>query len=224
MQSQIDARADELLGKIATLRSNPHYRIADVFHCRGLRWQDSCAKVRALPEFEGTIFRAYLDANDGCERPSLELLADLIRAAGASGRYRLPADDELVVHVRAGDVINVDADWLAERDRVPALAAMSSRPPKCVLVTCFAFQEFIERGLFLYSDETHARCVQQMRTLLSRLLTAFPEVSFDIYSNRDVDRDLVFMTHARHFVRDKGGFSDLLCELRPLVCGVSETC
>lgn len=205
-------KADRLVAKIVTLKSNPHYRMADVFYSRGFRFQDSAEKVLALPEFDGTILKTYLIENGGYESQNLPLLLEILRRIAFQKSYPSPAEDELVIHVRAGDV--VQHDWFLKEDLVAKVAGFPVR--KCSLAICFAFQEWVERGWWLFSEEKLQTNITMVTTVLEKLINSHPAIDFDVVSNRDVDRDLVYMVMARHFVRDQGGFSDLICDLRSL--------
>jgi hypothetical protein len=71
-------RAERLVSSIVTLRSNPHYRMADVIYQKGQRFDDSTNKVLTLPDFDGTILKAYLQANGAPQPPNWPLLSTLV--------------------------------------------------------------------------------------------------------------------------------------------------
>jgi hypothetical protein len=132
----VTAKAEALVAKIATLSSNPHYRIGDVIYGMSPHHRDSAHNVLSLPEFEGRVLRRYLEER-GLEykRPDFELLARLV----ADVRIESPAEDEVAIHVRAGDV--VEHDWFLQRDFAREILRYE-RARRVRIVTCFAFQEF----------------------------------------------------------------------------------
>lgn len=203
---------DQLIGKIVTIRSNPHYRIGDVFYAKGLRFQDSADHVLALPEFKGTILQTYLARNGGIYPQNLFLLNDVIREITAVRNYRVPEPDETVAHVRAGDA--VELDWFLSEDLFQRMASAEGK--RLSIVICFQFAEFPKMNWWMFSEEKLAENITRFRTFLTRLIEARPDLAIDIRSSPDIDSDLVYMIGATRFVRDKGGFSDLICDLRTL--------
>lgn len=208
--------ADRLVAQICLLRSNQHYRVADVVFNRGFRWEDSAGQVMARAEFDDTILKRYLLANGGCVPTNLPLLARLIAEARDAMAYPVPDADELVIHIRAGDV--VEHDWFLSRD-LAAIVGDAGQPRKCTIVTSFAFQEWPDRGAWLFSHEKLAENRRRMCEALVRLLDAIPDLALSVYSHDDVDRDMTYLAHAARFVPDHGGFSELMVEVQPLVLG-----
>lgn len=209
--SDCHSQAAQLVSKIVTLKSNPHYRMSDVVYSRPYRWQDSAEKVLALPEFEGTLLRQYLEVNSVGAPPNLRLLRVLVEQAIATHGYKLPERDELVVHIRAGDV--VEHDWFMQRNYAEEIGRYGN-VSRCSIVTCFAFQEFVERQWWMFSEEKLSKNIAKVTALFEDLLARYPSISFDVVSNRDIDQDFVYMVMAPHFIRDAGGFSELAENVR----------
>jgi hypothetical protein len=55
---------------------------------------------------------------------------------------------------------------------------------------------------------------QRLTRLIRDLIWQFPQIDFDVVSNVHVDADLACLAAAPHFVRDVGGFSDIVEEVR----------
>ncbi|MFC1670637.1 hypothetical protein ACFL20_09600 [Spirochaetota bacterium] len=210
-----------LLDKINTIQSNPHYRVADVFYSSGERWQDSANKVLRLPEFEDTILKKYLVANKGCREKNYDLLKDIIEQHAIAKSYLLPHKNELVLHVRAGDV--VVHEWFLKKDYISLISIALDRNPNITtitIVTCFAYQAFPEKLRWMYSDEKDRLNRDMLGKLLSDIYDKFRRYELKIVSNENVDEDLCYMFHANYFIPDGGkgigwsGFSHLIEELR----------
>ena len=201
----------QLISKIVTLKSNPHYRMADVVYRKGFRYRDSTQAILAASEFEGTILKRYLLDNPDIESPNIPLLSRIVGRTVASRKLHLPQHDELVVHIRAGDV--VEHDWFLKTNFAEQIEKYSTARI-CSIVICFAFQEFIEKGWWLFSNEKLQKNVAMLEALLVNLLSQFPEIRFDVVSHREIDADFIYMVMAPHFIRDQGGFSDLICDVR----------
>jgi hypothetical protein len=119
--------------------------------------------------------------------------------------------DEIAIHIRAGDV--VEHDWFLQRDFSGELARHRFAG-RCTLVSCFAFQEFTERRMWLFTEEKLQANIERLSALLSSLLQQFPHIRFEVVSHEDIDRDFVYLASAPHFIRDVGGFSDLVEAVR----------
>ena len=204
-------RAQNLVDKIKVLESNPHYRIADVFYMRGWRYRDSAIQVCKEPAFSDSILRLYLDSSKNASAPCIVKMQAACSEFLSNNTVEVPQENEVVIHVRAGDVI--DNSWFL---KTPFIEELKNHPDaqKCTIVTCFAFQEYKERNKWMYSDEKLAENRIQMRGLFIDMMEMFPSLEFDVRSSERQDLDLLYMVHADHFIRDKGGFSDLVCDLR----------
>jgi hypothetical protein len=209
--------AEDLLAKIVTLQSNPHYRVADVYYRRGVRWADSTKHVLSRPEFEGTILRCYVELNGGTERQNIGLLWDVIEGATKRHDYPTPKPDELVIHVRAGDTII--QPWFLSQNLSEQIDRFDL--PRCSLVIAFAFQEFAERNAWMFSQEKLDENLTRIRTEVEQLLFHHPGVQFDVVSSPNIDRDFAYMAAADHFVRDHGGFSELISDLHAYRRGIA---
>lgn len=203
-------RAADLVLKIVTLTSNPHYRMSDIVFGLGARHEDSAKQVLSLPEFEGTILRQYLIESGG-KPGNLALLSDLVDRAIATHGYAVPAEDELVVHIRAGDVVQYD--WFLKRDFAGEIGRYRD-VRRCSIVTAFAFREFTDRQWWMFSEEKLRKNIDMMTALLDDLLARFPDIAFDVVSSRCVDRDFAWLVSATHYIPDASGFSLLAQAVR----------
>ena len=207
-------KVEELMSQIVVLKSNPHYRIGDVYYRKGYRFVDSTEQVASLVEFKGTILRQYIEEVNDIEQPDLQLLSQIIDQAVVDYSYPLPQDDELVIHMRAGDV--VEHPWFFKKDISRKIERFADTVNICTFVICFAFQEFQERGLWLFSGSKLAKNKEVTKKVLSEVVMKFPNLEFKVISNSNIDKDFVYMIHSPFFLRDMGGFSDLVCAVRNL--------
>lgn len=203
----LDLRVSNMMSKIVTIKSNPHYRIHDVVFSVGDRYLDSGEKVLTLPEFEGTILRRYLVENGPPgSPPNLPLMSKLVDEAVVARGFS-PAD-ELVVYIRAGDV--VQHDWFLQTDFAGQLRRFRNAR-RCSIVVCFAFQEFVERQRWLFSEEKLQKNIAMVSTLFAELLTEFPNIEFDVVSSAEIDRDFICLVTAPYFIPDYGGLQQFDC-------------
>ena len=176
---------------IKTIKSNPDYRLGDILLKRGYKWQDSMEKVLNNIKYRDTILYRHLKGDD---------LKDLIKKSNHSK----PEPDELVIHIRAGDV--VDSDWFLKKNYKQVI----SRFDKISFVICYQYGDYVERGLWLYTNEKQQKNEDMFYEMLRDVVGTFPYKKFKIVSNENVDKDLVYMASSLNFIKDEGGFSDII--------------
>lgn len=176
---------------IKILKSNPDYRLGDILLKRGYKWQDSMEKVLSNEKYRNTILYKHLKGED---------LKDLI----SKSNYPKPEPDELVIHVRAGDV--VVHDWFLKKD----YKSIISKFDKVTFVICYQYGDYVERGLWLYTDDKQQKNEEMFYEMLRDVVGTFPYKKFKIVSNEDADKDLVYMASSLNFIKDEGGFSDII--------------
>lgn len=207
----LEKQVNTLLSRIITIRSNPHYRMADVFYRKGLRFADSAENVARLDQFANTILRDYIVQVEDIDRPDIQLLAEISDRHARARSVKMPDADELVIHIRAGDV--VELDWFLKKDYVAEIGGYLPHITSCSFVTCYSFQEFHEKGWWMFSYEKLQENMHRMKALFSRLLGRFPQLEFKIVSSENIDDDFCYMVGAKYFIPDEGGFSALVCDL-----------
>jgi hypothetical protein len=104
-------------------------------------------------------------------------------------------------------------NWFAV-DRFSERMRKHTGVARCSFVICFAFQEFHQLQAWMYSEEKLRKNVEIVTALFERLISDHPATSFGVVSNREVDKDFVYMVEASLYLRDEGGFGDLISELR----------
>ena len=158
------------------------------------------------------------------------LLERLLRARAAAAA-ELPGPDDVVVHVRAGDV-TPHAPQL-----VRSVAQHEPIRGALVLVTAHAWQPCVcppsglpccPRGVeqkFAFAPRQLERSRAALQQLIDALAANTSAARFRLVSHgaperasaaelaAAIDADLVFMTAARHFVESSGGFSRLVARL-----------
>ncbi|MCP4406708.1 MAG: sulfotransferase family protein, partial [Gammaproteobacteria bacterium] len=203
-------RAKKLVDEIVVLESNSYYRMADVYYGKGLRHAESANKVIELDECKDTILREYLEKNSGHEVPNIALLSDIVDTYAENNPDIAPREGEIVVHMRAGDVVQFD--WFLEVDYAGYIER--SGMTKCAIVIAFSFGDNREKDMWMFTEDKLVRNREKFTELMKYLLDQLPGVDFRIVSNSNVDTDFATLVLAEELVRDRGGFSDLIAELR----------
>lgn len=191
-----------------------HYRFGDVVMHKGHYWRESTEFVLAQDHLKDTVLREYLERCPDRNRIQinphrLRLLYSILQRKG----YPRPAPDELVIHLRAGDV--VQTKWFLQKNYVQIIQQFvdNCRINKVTFCTAFHYGNNITQNKFLFTPEKHRVNIQKMTELFNRVLRRFPHLQVDVKSSTDIDEDFAYMVMATHFVQDEGGFSKLIKEL-----------
>tara|TARA_B100000886_G_scaffold104946_1_gene69957 strand:+ start:5345 stop:6115 length:771 start_codon:yes stop_codon:yes gene_type:complete len=205
-----------LINKIKIMKNNKHYRYGDVIFNKGFYWKDSIDFI--LENMPDSILGKYLQNKRNIyERESNDIICEkfnnVIKEHIKKNYIILPKDNELVIHLRVGDV--VVKDWFLEKNYQYIIKNYINKYGinKCTFCTAFHYGNYIERNLWIYSDESHEKNKTKLYNLFKELTEQF-KISFDVKSSPNIDDDFIYMLKAKHFVSDKGGFSTLIKNIR----------
>lgn len=211
-----------LISNVKILKENSDYRCADIILHRGERWKHSKDKVINDPKYKDTIMNFFLKYNNNNDR-DLKFLLFCINKYSSKNKLLIPDDDEIVIHLRMGDV--VVNNWFLKKDYVSLIKKIIKKNTinKITIVTSFAYQVWSEDSLHLrktsdlwnYSDNKQKQNEEALFILLS-ILQEQINLPINIYSNENVDVDLCYCVFSKHFIKDQGGFSDLMYELNKI--------
>ena len=211
-----------LVNKIVLLKElnsiKRHYRFSDVINHMGHYWKESTQFILTQNHLTNTILRTYIeqcpDNNFTQINPNkLTLLYNIIKSKIANGHYILPTKDELVIHLRTGDVI--ENKWFLQQNYIQIIQKYINtyNIKKVTFCTAFHFGNNITQQIWLYTPEKHAANVNKLNELFTKVLTQFKHIQFDVKSSKNIDEDVIYMAMSTHFVKDNGGFSKLMEDL-----------
>ncbi|MCH7790032.1 MAG: hypothetical protein IH940_11415, partial [Acidobacteria bacterium] len=100
---------------VEVFRENSTYRIGDLFYRKGVRWEKDRAAVLREPHFGSTILHDYLVAMNHEE--DFATLGRVVRAHVERNGYPQPPADELVIHLRLGDLMQRGLPYGKRRHR-----------------------------------------------------------------------------------------------------------
>lgn len=228
-----------LVDKIKTLKSNPDYRFTDVAYGHGYRSSHSGQQVLTNPRYADTILKDYLILRGNGDGVDLDLLYKCTSKYKERFDVSVPSDDEIVIHMRAGDVI--ETGWVKgsittyPNKLIARINEVVSKNTinKITMVTCFAYQEWSTDSLHLkpsgvstfeYTEEKQNKNRMVMFDILFKLNTAF-DGKVDVKSSEKSDEDIVYCTHAKFFLEDQrqprtGGFSRFMKRINNIHNGV----
>jgi len=223
--------SDELLSKVQVLPSNSYYRVNDLVRKWGYRWAHDRTVVMSRPEFNDTILKQYLSRilmkNSSTfwrqEEPDTDLgaLSDIL---GSTKLEDAPLGTDIVVHWRAGDVLERGLSWLeSQLSRTVRRVKLMRKRDCCqnttrvVIVTAFAYQRCVAGQICTHSWSPSSRSIEINRIVLKKFLWALqednPDVAIDVWSSVNIDLDMAYMTRSKCFIRGSGGFSSLIGDL-----------
>ena len=203
----------EAVDSIKVARSVRDYRVGDILYHRGHKWEESLERIASQPEFEGSILRRYFDAHSGNDT-EWSLLKRIVDDWAAEHRVELPAEDEVVVHVRAGDVIVQDRFELNFEEYVHELARLSRTATgrlAVAIVIAFTYGDYQEHEKWVYSDESLHENQKAIAAFLDRLRNM--DLEYRIVSHKNPDSDLAFLAHAKTLIARRSGFSNAAREI-----------
>ena len=192
---------ESLISQVQILKENSDYRCGDIVYHRGARWQHSKNQILNNPKYENTIFRNFLKKNN----------------------LPIPDDDELVIHLRMGDVVQHNCFLSKNYINLIKKIKKNNTINKITIVTSFAYQTWSQESIHLrkntplwdYTHEKQEKNEKSLFKLLSNIQDKF-NLPITIYSNKIIDVDLCYCVFSKHFIKDAGGFSELMEKLNQL--------
>jgi len=214
--AKYENKLNEMIGKIKTIKSNPHYRFGDIVFLKVGRYEDSMKEIMESEEYDDTILKNYLVKNNGNKPVNLQLFIDEAEKAIIRKGYDVPEKDELVVHVRAGDYIDTGRFLKGDYNLfINEVLKKNKDIKKIKIVACFAYQEYKEKGWYLYSEGKNKNNKKVLKKLFLKFMFDFSDYEFDVVSNEDSDQDLCYMFKSKYFVHDSySKLSFLIKQLR----------
>uniref|UniRef100_A0A6C0HFQ8 Uncharacterized protein n=1 Tax=viral metagenome TaxID=1070528 RepID=A0A6C0HFQ8_9ZZZZ len=218
---------EELLQKIHIVKQND-YRVADVVLRRGPRWTYSSRKIIEKDIYNGSILKQYLRRN-GLFRPlNLNMLLNIIINKNKQKNLPVPDNNEIVMHLRMGDF--VDFASILTKNYISLIKNKlieNTNINKITIVTAYAYGSWSEEEKIIYKSldkkkfydctkETQRKNIKGIKSLLKSIVSTFPNLTLDIYSNLDIDKDICYCVLSNHFINDIGGFSNLMKRLNNL--------
>ena len=216
--------ANHLINKIVLLKeynsidTKRHYRFSDVINHYGYYWKESTEFILNQDHLKNTILRSYIEScpNNNLNQVNpnkLKLLYDIIQTKITNEHYNLPVNDELVIHIRIGDV--VELDWYLQKDYIQIIQKNIDMYDikKVTFCTAFHYGNNVTQGIWIYTDEKHNKNINKLNELFTKVLNHFKHLQIDVKSSTNIDDDFIYMVMSKYFVEDNGGFSDLIKKL-----------
>ena len=202
-----------LISKVKILKENSDYRCSDIVWHKGLRWEHSKNQVLNNPKYENTILKYFFKNNKGKDT-NLYFLLHCIEKYCSNNNYPIPNNDEIVIHLRMGDV--VVHHWFM--NNLPYIIHIIENIikkytiSKITIVTAFAYQAWSKESMHLYPGPAKSHdCLwtytdikqKKNEEVLRRLLVIMQDrinLPINIYSNENIDKDLCYCVFSKHYV------------------------
>jgi len=221
----------KMVNKICLLKSNSDYRVGDIIFHKGWgpkrdQWRESQKNVLNKEEFNGTILKEYIIKTNYNKRIPIprskigEFFHEIINKKIIEKNYLIPHKNELVIHLRVGDTISGKNFLIKPYIQLIQDSVNNDNITHVTFVTGFHYgNNTIRPGttLFKYNDNKHNKNIVKLTKLFKSVVLEFPLLNIDVMSSTDIDRDLVYMCKANHFIRDHGGFSTLLSIIQQVI-------
>lgn len=219
-------KSSDLINKIVLLTeynsidNKRHYRFNDVINHSGHYWKESTQFILDQNHLKDTILRKYIeccpDNNLNKINPDkFKLLYKIIENKISNNHYNLPTSDELVIHMRTGDVVELDGYLRKDYINIIQKYIYTYNIKKVTFCTAFHYGNNVTQGDWIYTDEKHNLNIIKLNDIFTKVLNYFKhlQLQIDVKSSTNIDEDLIYMVMSTYFVEDNGGFSNLIAKL-----------
>ena len=217
----------KLLNKVQVIKKNSDYRVGDILFQRGPRWKHSLERVKTDKSFLNSVLYDYLANKKNSKHINRELFLNCLENfKNRNLDVIAPHDRELVIHLRMGDVVELPKRYLKKpylkliRNKLNLYPNLIS---KITIVTCFQYGEWDQSSLNLrthqplwnYTAEKNYKNQRALNNLIHKIKKEF-NIEIDIFSNKEIDRDIYYCVFANFLITDKGGLDLLMKQLNKL--------
>lgn len=215
---------NEMIKKIVLFKSNSDYRFGDIVFHKGWppkydEWKNSQKNILNDEKYNNTILKEYiLKNNNNLKVPSKEkirqIFSEIIDKKIIEKKFLVPKKDELVIHLRAGDVASYS--WFLEKPYIELIKKYLCKYD----IKSITFVTGLHYGnnkvnsnnktIFKYNESIHKINIDKLKTLFKKIILNFSFLIIDLLSSEDIDQDFVYMCKANYLILDRGGFSKLI--------------
>jgi hypothetical protein len=224
----IQTKPNDLINKIVLLTeynsidNKRHYRFNDIINHSGHYWKESTQFILNQDHLKGSILRTYIEC---CPDNNLykinpdkfKLLYHIIENKIKNNHYVLPSSDELVIHMRTGDVVELDGYLKKDYINIIQKYIYRYNIKKVTFCTAFHYGNNVTQGDWIYTDEKHNLNKIKLNEIFTKVLNYFKHLhlhlQIDVKSSSNIDEDFIYMVMSTYFVEDNGGFSNLIAKL-----------
>ena len=199
-------KENPLFRQVQALKENSDYRIADAFLARGPDWQQIRKTIRDSDKYKNTVLYEYLT------RMRHEGDFPVLRTVVGERTNTRPGDNELVIHLRLGDVMKTE-DHRGFRSSLANYGNLWKRfrfPPfikDATIVTALHFSPNVGKGRYNFTEDAVEKSAAVFSTVEAQL--AKTGLAVKVQSSTDVDEDFAYMCNAKFFLKGLTVMSDI---------------
>ena len=195
---------------IKILKQNKVYRIADVVLRKGMRWQKDRHTILTNIIYRDTILYDYL--TQMMRENDFQTLKRVVWEHIENKKNSIPAEDELVVHMRLGDIAERPNRY---RECLLTYDSFSKKIPfekigvsSVTVVTALHFGANELTNEFFYSEVAKERSLKILKDVDQQLNAV--GLNTRVQSSEYPDEDFAYMAASTYFVKGKTSFSEII--------------
>ncbi len=197
------------MDNIKILKTNQVYRVNDLVLQRGIRWQQDRETILSDPKYRETILYSYLTQ----KRYERDFQTFKLVVRDHQSKYERPSHDSLVIHLRLGDVMDLNDTQHYEKARQIYKDLHLIGLPRlkdATIVTALHFGANPLNNKYFYSDIAKERSFEILQLLSEELKIQGLNVSYK--SSENIDEDLCFMSGSKYFLKSLSGLSNIVAK------------
>ena len=206
-------KINDMINNIKIFKSNTYYRLGDaILQHKNTKYIYD--KIKDNRDYDNTILKYYLENNKtmNLKHLKINLINAINKKINTLNNFIFPKNDELVIHLRLGDVIFHPKRYMTKNYESIIDDHITKYNIKFVsIVTAFNYGGYTN---YKYSDEKQNNNINNLNKLLNKLITKFNLINFNIISNDDADLDFIYMYKSKYFLEDISGYSNLIKQIR----------
>ena len=206
--------------KIPVYKSNRHYRLGDLIYKRGFRWEHDRNIILAGSEYDNTLLKDYLIAEN--KVGDIDTLTTVVQSRKNMIHSQ---NDQLYVNLRLGDLVDTfygkQCDVLIHRQHVIKKliekTICNNAIDRIIIVTALHYGDNEIDQYWQYNDTSY----QMNKKLFMRLeedilnnLGIKYEIINQVTHMPQIDFDFITMCLNKHVIVDRSQFGDLINKVR----------
>ena len=140
------------------------------------------------------------------------LIFNIVKKKIREKKYILPVNNELVIHLRLGDVVNHDNFLKKNYKKIIESYVEKYNISKVTFCTAYHYGNYTEKNMWIYDDDKHQKNILKLTEKLNNVME-IPNIYVNFISSNNPDNDFIYMVNAKYFVEDFGGFSKLISDV-----------
>jgi hypothetical protein len=196
------------------------YRLGDMIKGWG-RDDKNIGKDAHIKYYPNSIVSKYLKKTN--KNNNIKVLNEVCNKIKNERNVKVPSENELVIHLRLGDVIenskySTEEHWNEYLDSIgPGLSNKKYIQSKDFFENILKKINKIKinKIILVWGDHKNLKSLKKSNYYIELLKDFFNKNNYkvNVFFNRDADEDFIYMSNAKYFVSTGGGFSTLISKM-----------